>query len=174
MVCVQIAYNGVFEFERNGMSDVDKIELIDPNIPEKTPPASIASTEDIIAELKAGRMVVLVDEEDRENEGDLVLASDFVTPAAINFMVTHARGLVCLCLTEARCDELGLPIGNAVDFWTEASLFSQAGLTALVYGPGDIAQAHTADEFVTLDQLQRYAGTITRLLQNNLSGTTTP
>ena len=108
MVCVQIAYNGVFEFERNGMSDVDKIELIDPNIPEKTPPASIASTEDIIAELKAGRMVVLVDEEDRENEGDLVLASDFVTPAAINFMVTHARGLVCLCLTEARCDELGL------------------------------------------------------------------
>jgi hypothetical protein len=48
-------------------------------------------------------------------------------------------------------DELGLPIGNAVDFWTEASLFSQAGLTALVYGPGDIAQAHTADEFVTLD-----------------------
>ena len=110
MVWGQIAYNGVFEFERNGMSDVDKIELIDPNIPEKTPPASIASTEDIIAELKAGRMVVLVDEEDRENEGDLVLASDFVTPAAINFMVTHARGLVCLCLTEARCDELGLPM----------------------------------------------------------------
>ena len=71
-------------------------------------------------------------------------------------------------------DGLRLPIGNAVDFWTEASLFSQAGLTAFVYGPGDIAQAHTADEFVTLDQLQRYAGTITRLLQNNLSGTTTP
>jgi len=63
-------------------------------------------------------------------------------------------------------DELGLPIGNAVDFWTEASLFSQAGLTALVYGPGDIAQAHTADEFVTLEQLQRYAGTITRILGN--------
>ena len=63
-------------------------------------------------------------------------------------------------------DELGLPIGNAVDFWTEASLFSLAGLTALVYGPGDIAQAHTADEFVTLEQLQRYAGTITRILGN--------
>ena len=110
MVWGQIAYNDVFEFERNGMSDVDKIELIDPNIPEKMQPASIASTEEIIAELKAGRMVVLVDEEDRENEGDLVLASDFVTPAAINFMVTHARGLVCLCLTEARCDELGLPM----------------------------------------------------------------
>ena len=52
-------------------------------------------------------------------------------------------------------DELGLPIGNAVDFWTEASLFSRAGLTALVFGPGDIAQAHTADEWVALEQLQQ-------------------
>ena len=61
-------------------------------------------------------------------------------------------------------DALGLPIGNAVDFWTEASLFSQAGLTAFVYGPGDIAQAHTAGEWVALDELQRYAESITRLL----------
>lgn len=61
-------------------------------------------------------------------------------------------------------DELGLPIGSAVDFWTEASLFSQAGLTAFVYGPGDIAQAHTADEWVALEQLQRYADSITRIL----------
>ena len=57
-------------------------------------------------------------------------------------------------------DELGLPIGNAVDFWTEASLFSQQGLTAIVYGPGDIAQAHTADEWVSLEQLQRYGGIV--------------
>lgn len=57
-------------------------------------------------------------------------------------------------------DELGLPVGNAVDFWTEASLFSQAGLTALVYGPGDIAQAHTADEWVSLEQLRHYADTV--------------
>ena len=62
-------------------------------------------------------------------------------------------------------DELGLPIGNAVDFWTEASLFSQAGLTAFVYGPGDIAQAHTADEWVALDQLQQYTESVTRILQ---------
>jgi acetylornithine deacetylase len=61
-------------------------------------------------------------------------------------------------------DELGLPIGNAVDFWTEASLFSQAGLTAFVYGPGDIAQAHTADEWVSLEQLQSYADSVTRIL----------
>jgi acetylornithine deacetylase len=61
-------------------------------------------------------------------------------------------------------DELGLPIGNAVDFWTEASLFSAAGLTAFVYGPGDIAQAHTADEWVTLEQLRNYTTSITRIL----------
>ena len=64
-------------------------------------------------------------------------------------------------------DELGLPIGNAVDFWTEASLFSAAGLTALVYGPGDIAQAHTADEWVSLEQLQRYAETVQRIFGQN-------
>ncbi|HEX7804308.1 MAG TPA: acetylornithine deacetylase [Pseudoxanthomonas sp.] len=60
-------------------------------------------------------------------------------------------------------DELGIPVGNAVDFWTEASLFSQAGLTALVYGPGDIAQAHTADEWVSLEQLQHYTATLQRI-----------
>lgn len=61
-------------------------------------------------------------------------------------------------------DALDLPIGNAVDFWTEASLFSASGLTAIVYGPGDIAQAHTADEWVALEQLERYAHSIVRIL----------
>jgi 3,4-dihydroxy 2-butanone 4-phosphate synthase/GTP cyclohydrolase II len=75
--------------------------------PTSTSP-SIAPIEEIIAELAAGRMVILVDEEDRENEGDLVLAAEHVTPEAINFMVKHARGLVCLTLTEARCKQLGL------------------------------------------------------------------
>ncbi len=64
---------------------------------------------EIIAELKAGRMVILVDEEDRENEGDLVLAADFVTAEAINFMARHGRGLICLTLTEERCRQLRLP-----------------------------------------------------------------
>ena len=63
---------------------------------------------EIIAELKAGRMVILVDEEDRENEGDLVLAADFVTPEAINFMARYGRGLICLTLTEERCRQLEL------------------------------------------------------------------
>jgi 3,4-dihydroxy 2-butanone 4-phosphate synthase/GTP cyclohydrolase II len=70
----------------------------------------IAPVTEIIAELRAGRIVILVDEEDRENEGDLVMAADFVTPEAINFMVTHGRGLVCLTLTEARCRQLDLPL----------------------------------------------------------------
>ncbi|MCX2921030.1 acetylornithine deacetylase [Stenotrophomonas rhizophila] len=61
-------------------------------------------------------------------------------------------------------DALGIPIGNAVDFWTEASLFSAGGYTTLVYGPGDIAQAHTADEFVTLEQLQRYTESVHRII----------
>jgi 3,4-dihydroxy 2-butanone 4-phosphate synthase/GTP cyclohydrolase II len=68
----------------------------------------IASTEEIIAEFRAGRMVILVDEEDRENEGDLCIAAEHVTPEAINFMVTHCRGLVCLTITEARARQLGL------------------------------------------------------------------
>ena len=66
-------------------------------------------------------------------------------------------------------DALGLPIGNAVDFWTEASLFSAAGLTAFVYGPGDIAQAHTADEWVALDELERYTASIIRILDGTIS-----
>lgn len=64
-------------------------------------------------------------------------------------------------------DELGLPIGNAVDFWTEASLFSAAGMTAIVYGPGDIAQAHTADEWVALEDLERYTASIVRILSGS-------
>ena len=61
-------------------------------------------------------------------------------------------------------DELDIPIGNAVDFWTEAALFSAAGYITFVYGPGDIAQAHAADEWVALDQLQHYAETIYRIV----------
>jgi 3,4-dihydroxy 2-butanone 4-phosphate synthase/GTP cyclohydrolase II len=72
--------------------------------------AAISPVAEIISELKMGRMVILVDEEDRENEGDLVMAAEFVTPEAINFMVTHGRGLVCLTLTEERCRQLELPL----------------------------------------------------------------
>ena len=69
---------------------------------------SFASIAEIIEEIRAGRMVVIVDDEDRENEGDLIMAASLVRPADVNFMVTHARGLVCLSLTRERCRQLGL------------------------------------------------------------------
>ena len=69
----------------------------------------ISPIEDIVAEMRAGRMVILVDEEDRENEGDLVLAADHVTAEAINFMARFGRGLICLTLTRERCERLQLP-----------------------------------------------------------------
>ena len=71
---------------------------------------SISPVLDIVADMRAGRMVILVDEEDRENEGDLVLAAEHVTPEAINFMAKYGRGLICLTLTEARCRQLELPL----------------------------------------------------------------
>jgi 3,4-dihydroxy 2-butanone 4-phosphate synthase/GTP cyclohydrolase II len=71
---------------------------------------TIASIAEILDEFRAGRMVILVDEEDRENEGDLVLAADFVSPEAINFMARYGRGLICLTLTEAHCRRLRLPL----------------------------------------------------------------
>ena len=74
-----------------------------------TSPVPISPVEDIIADMRAGRMVILVDEEDRENEGDLVLAADHVTPEAINFMARFGRGLICLTLTRERCEYLKLP-----------------------------------------------------------------
>ncbi len=70
----------------------------------------ISPIQDIIDDLRLGKMVILIDEEDRDNEGDLVLAADFVTPEAINFMATHGRGLICLTLTEERCHQLDLPL----------------------------------------------------------------
>jgi len=70
----------------------------------------ISPVQEIIEEIRAGRMVVLVDEEDRENEGDLVFAAEFVTPEKINFMAKHGRGLICLTLTEAHCKQIDLPL----------------------------------------------------------------
>jgi 3,4-dihydroxy 2-butanone 4-phosphate synthase / GTP cyclohydrolase II len=65
---------------------------------------------EIIADIKLGKMVILVDDEDRENEGDLIIAGQFVSPEAVNFMAKYGRGLVCLALTEARCRQLNLPL----------------------------------------------------------------
>jgi 3,4-dihydroxy 2-butanone 4-phosphate synthase/GTP cyclohydrolase II len=75
----------------------------------------IAPIQEIIAEIHSGRMVVLVDEEDRENEGDLVCAAEFVTPEKINFMAKHGRGLICLTLTQAHCEQIKLPLMVSVN-----------------------------------------------------------
>ncbi|MDQ6992737.1 MAG: bifunctional 3,4-dihydroxy-2-butanone-4-phosphate synthase/GTP cyclohydrolase II [Mariprofundus sp.] len=71
---------------------------------------SLATTEELIEELRAGRMIILADDEDRENEGDLIMAAEWVTPEAVNFMATHGRGLVCLAMTQEQADQLQLPL----------------------------------------------------------------
>ncbi len=100
---------------------------------------NIAGTQEIINEIRAGRMVILVDAEDRENEGDLVMAADFVTPEAINFMARHARGLICLTLEEERCRQLNLPLmvadnrtphGTAFTMSIEAATGVTTGISA--------------------------------------------
>ncbi len=75
---------------------------------ERARTSPFARVEDAIEDIRQGKFVVVVDDADRENEGDLTIAAQFATPEAINFMATHARGLICLSLTEERCDELGL------------------------------------------------------------------
>ena len=72
--------------------------------------APFATVEQAVEEIRQGRMIVLVDDEDRENEGDLTMAAEKITPEAINFMAKFGRGLICLALTEQRCDELNLPL----------------------------------------------------------------
>src|SRR6201995_5768123 len=100
---------------------------------------TFATIEEAIEDIRAGRMVVVVDDEDRENEGDLTVAAQFATPEAINFMATHARGLICLCLTEERADALGLrpmtdhneaPLGTAFTVSIEAREGVTTGISA--------------------------------------------
>jgi 3,4-dihydroxy 2-butanone 4-phosphate synthase/GTP cyclohydrolase II len=100
---------------------------------------AFAPIEDAIEDIRQGKFVVVVDAADRENEGDLTIAAQFATPEAINFMATHARGLVCLCLTESRCDELRLrpmtdrnetPFGTAFTISVEAREGVSTGISA--------------------------------------------
>jgi 3,4-dihydroxy 2-butanone 4-phosphate synthase / GTP cyclohydrolase II len=100
---------------------------------------TFAKVEEAIDDIRAGRFVVVVDDPDRENEGDLVIAAQFATPEAINFMATHARGLICLCLTEERADHLALrpmtehneaPLGTAFTVSIEAREGVTTGISA--------------------------------------------
>ena len=103
------------------------------------PDTAFSSIEEAIEDIRAGKIVVVVDAPDRENEGDLTIAAQFATPEAINFMAVHARGLICLCLTEERCDELGLrpmtehnetPYGTAFTVSIEAREGITTGISA--------------------------------------------
>jgi 3,4-dihydroxy 2-butanone 4-phosphate synthase / GTP cyclohydrolase II len=79
-------------------------------------PRTFVTIEEALEEFRAGRFVVVVDAPDRENEGDLTIAAEFATPEAVNFMATHGRGVICLCLTEQRCDELNLrPLASSTE-----------------------------------------------------------
>jgi 3,4-dihydroxy 2-butanone 4-phosphate synthase/GTP cyclohydrolase II len=123
--------------------------------------APFATIEDAIDDVRQGKFVVVVDAADRENEGDLTIAAQFATPEAINFMATHGRGLICLCLTEGRCDALGLkpmtynnetPFETAFTISIEAREGVTTGISAAdrsrtiqvaidpTKGPGDIVQ----------------------------------
>lgn len=113
----------------------------------------IAPTSEIVADLRAGKMVILVDEEDRENEGDLLMAAEFVTPEAINFMVTHGRGLVCLTLTEERCIQLDLPLmatRNGTRFGTNFTVSIEAA-TGVETGISAADRARTVQAAVARD-----------------------
>src|SRR6201982_3876878 len=98
-----------------------------------------ATIEEAVEDIRDGRFVVVVDDPDRENEGDLVIAAQFATPETVNFMATHGRGLICLCLTAERCEELGLPpltqrnearLGTAFTVSVEARPGGTTGISA--------------------------------------------
>src|ERR1700683_2265421 len=85
-----------------------------------------ATIEEAVEDIRQGRMIVLVDDEDRENEGDLTMAAEKISPEAVNFMATHGRGLICLSLTEDRCDELSLPLMSPVNTSAHGTAFTEA------------------------------------------------
>ena len=85
-----------------------------------------ATVEEAVEEIRQGRQIVLVDDEDRENEGDLTMAAEKITPEAINFMAKHGRGLICLALTEERCDELALPLMSPVNTSNYGTAFCES------------------------------------------------
>jgi len=90
------------------------------------PRTPFATVEEAVEEIRQGRMIVLVDDEDRENEGDLTMAAEKITPEAINFMAKYGRGLICLPLTEKRCDDLHLPLMSPINTSVHGTAFCEA------------------------------------------------
>src|SRR4029079_16745518 len=128
---------------RSTSSVSSRVEGYDPRVATDLRPPETASPfatiEEAIQDIRSGRFVVVVDDADRENEGDLTVAAQFVTPESIAFMATHGRGLICLCLTPERCDELELrpmtdhnetPLGTAFTVSIEAREGVSTGISA--------------------------------------------
>ena len=92
----------------------------------ETSQTPFCTVEEAVDEIRNGRMIVLVDDEDRENEGDLTIAAEKITPEAINFMAKHGRGLICMPLTEERCDELHLPLMSPINTSVHGTAFTEA------------------------------------------------
>src|SRR5258706_10046517 len=114
--------------------------------PDRAGESAFSTIEEAIEEIRRGRMVVVCDGEDRENEGDLVMAAQFATPEAVNFMAKEARGLICLALTAERCERLGL---NLMAAKNEAPLQTAFTVTIQAAGGGGTGvlapeRAHTA------------------------------
>src|SRR5205807_9278061 len=85
-----------------------------------------ATVEEAVEEIRQGRMIVLIDDEDRENEGDLAMAAEKITPEVINFMAKYGRGLICMPLTGDRCDELHLPLMSPITPYAHGNAFSES------------------------------------------------
>ena len=105
-----------------------------------------ATIPEAIEEIRAGRMLVVVDDEDRENEGDLTMAAEFVTPEAINFMAVHGRGLICLALAPERCDALHLPLISPMN----TSRFGTAFCESIDAAEGVTTGISAADRALTI------------------------
>src|ERR1700726_4209090 len=105
-----------------------------------------ATVEEALEEIRQGRQIVLVDDEDRENEGDLTMAAEKITPEAVNFMAKYGRGLVCLALTEDRCDELSLPLMTPVNTSNYGTAFTES----IDARPGTTRGITTADRATTI------------------------
>jgi 3,4-dihydroxy 2-butanone 4-phosphate synthase/GTP cyclohydrolase II len=117
------------------------------------PETGVSAITDVIADIKAGRMVVLVDEAERENEGDLLIAAEFVTPEVINFMARYGRGLVCLTLTEDKCRSLNLPLmvaNNRSPLGTNFTLSIEAA-AGVTTGISAADRAHTVQVAIRPD-----------------------
>ena len=109
----------------------------------------ISSIEDIIKDLREGKMVIMVDDEDRENEGDLIIPAQKVDDQAINFMATHGRGLICLTLTEKRIQELNLPLMSQNNDTRDTTAFTisieaKKGVTTGISAQDRAVTIHTA------------------------------